>query len=148
MKVHKLINFRNILPILNTILLVILFTVFMNQTHKVELDNGYIEVMGIIKPDGESGKWEILNDAGHKSSGLKKITVRTDHIEVEFNHEYKKVYTSAVTADDSMVLSGYSTGASIDSDKIKIYISKGNGYIDPYDINTPDNNIWIYVKGI
>lgn len=140
------------LPVINLLLIIILFYLFNYKnpdplvfTSSQESNVG--EVMGAIKPHWENGEWRVLNDDGHEAVGMSNMVVFPEYIEVQFDHEFEKIITSAVTPDEALVLEGINVGTSIDLDKMRIFVTRNGKIIDPQSIKSNDKNIWIYVKG-
>jgi hypothetical protein len=106
----------------------------------------YRTVSGVIRWVNAT-TWEVVNDAGHGSSGIASITITSTYINIKYNFVPTKVVTFIVTPDEAFAKAAIRVGASVDLSDAFIYCFTGNAGtspINPATLSAASANFWIY----
>lgn len=102
------------------------------------------EVAGVLRNDGRG--WYALADDHHAPLNIASVHTNPNNIEVRFTFRAQKVLTFIATPDETLARQGLSVGASVDTDRARVYLARGR-MLDPMTIDTaryPWSNLWVY----
>lgn len=97
---------------------------------------------GVLRNDGTG--WEILDDAGHRPTGITGVTALADRLEVAHAVGAVKVSSISVEPDEYYAARGYRVGASVGLAKTVLFIYKGTSTtpVNPATLNSASGNFW------
>jgi hypothetical protein len=108
----------------------------------------YRLVSGTIRNTGTG--WALINDTGHRPSGITAVVTHPDHIEIQHPVGAVRVSSFQVTADETYAACGLAVGISAGFDLSNIFLYTQPGTLqtpapraDPATIASSTGNIWI-----
>jgi hypothetical protein len=106
-------------------------------------------VAGVIRNDGEG--WAVINDQEHTPINISYVESNARGIVIGFSFVASEIHTFIVGSDETLSRAGIFAGASVDTDKARIVVSRnsfaGPIIISPLWVETgkfPFSNFWIY----
>lgn len=106
------------------------------------VDPAPVYLGGVLRNDGTG--WAILDDAGHRPTGITGVTQFTNRLEIAHAIGAVKVSTVQVSPDEYYTARDYHVGASVGLAKTVIYIYKGASTtpINPATLDSASGNFW------
>lgn len=97
---------------------------------------------GVLRNDGAG--WHVLNDAGHRPTGITGVTQYATKLEVAHAVGAVQVSSVQVTPDEYYQARGYRVGASVGLTKTVLFIYKGTSTtpVDPATLDSASGNFW------
>lgn len=110
-----------------------------------ETGRRYRLLSAVIRNSGSG--WEMIDDGGHRPSGIQAIATRADRIELQHAVGGQRVSSLQVTPDEVFAAQGLRCGASVGIDLTNIYL-----YTEPADrisdLITYNGSAWVSEAGV
>ncbi|MFE9309525.1 hypothetical protein ACFYM5_17770 [Streptomyces sp. NPDC006706] len=94
--------------------------------------------------------WQLINDSGHRPSGITAVITNADHIEIRHSVGAVRVSSFQVTPDETYAACGLRVGISAGLALSRIYLYTQPGCLQtpappaaPAGINAANGNLWI-----
>ncbi|WP_381801235.1 hypothetical protein [Streptomyces niveus] len=93
--------------------------------------------------------WALINDSGHRPSGVTAVTMHPDHLEITHSVGALRVSSLQVSVDETFAGQGLRVGASVGLALSRIYLYTGcpcdgpAAPVDPVTIVASSGNLWV-----
>ncbi|WP_406224969.1 hypothetical protein [Streptomyces anulatus] len=93
--------------------------------------------------------WQIINDAGHRPTGITGVIQRADHLELTHVVGAVKVSSHQVSVDETFAAEGLRVGSSVGFDLTRVYLYTGcpcvgpSDPVDPATVSAASGNLWV-----
>lgn len=96
--------------------------------------------------------WVALNNRGHKPVGVSKVycNPKSGSVIVRFSTSFTRIYSSAITVDETYVVKGIAAGGSVGFRYVGIRLAKNGRFVRCTDWNRlmyARSNIWVMITG-
>jgi len=103
-------------------------------------------VYGVVRATAD-GTWVLLSNSSHAPYNIASISQTGDYVVVTYNPTFTKVHYSAITPDDSLVITNRDVGASVGLHESYVYIAQDGVKVNPSTVTSPGANFWFYMEG-
>jgi hypothetical protein len=92
----------------------------------------------------DASNWGMMNDAGHASIGIDRVTFNSTQVRVIYTKVATKIHSVQVTPDETFSAAGVRLGASVGTTytAIQFYMGSSNVPIDPATLSAAGANVW------
>jgi hypothetical protein len=106
-------------------------------------------VSGVIRNDGNG--WYAIEDEAHAPTNIRLVESDAHGIVIHFSFVADSINTFIVGSDETLMVAGIFSGASVDTDKARLVLTKAGFFgpvrTSPLWVNTqrfPWMNFWVY----
>lgn len=95
---------------------------------------------------GTAYGWKTIDDAGHTPIGVHSVIEMSDRVRVVFTTPCTRIAGAGATPDETYVVNGIATGASVALGHMDILFAKNGARISPNAAQIVGSNVWVDVS--